>query len=54
MTRWEYYCVDEKSLDNRINTVGAEGWELATVAADVHGMSITQSETFYCFKRPLP
>jgi hypothetical protein len=57
-TRWEHFCgeVDPGSLTAQLNKMGAEGWELASVAQHHRTWSDgTSLDAFmFCSKRALP
>jgi hypothetical protein len=50
-TRWEYQCpvVDKDAVASTVNRLGAEGWELVSIAP-----TQWRSEIMSCAKRALP
>lgn len=45
--RWEYMTIEEKAGDDRLNALGAEGWELVAVVSPGHFV------LHYFFKREI-
>ena len=64
MTRWEYYTykveaegligghVDVEKIDQRLNELGREGWELVAVC-DTNSFEGSSRYVLFSFKRPL-
>jgi hypothetical protein len=54
MQKWEYKVVHGPS-QSELNQLGAEGWELVSVIADVSGDAYSTSSSIKAYlKRPLP
>lgn len=50
--RWSYFCIDEndrEDLEKKLNTAGAQGWELVTAGSSVKSYGI-----YWCLRRPAP